>query len=123
MDTPLGPSVPFTRNLGQTSGGRQAAVAGEKWRGTHAEVKPNPTKLVVRSTLSDGSRQGPFEIPMVREALLAEAERVDKLLALTSVVKKKCDALGASQKTRAQEQVLLRIKLHEETPKHYTQSL
>ena len=41
----------------------------------YAEVKPHPTKLVIRSTLSDGAREGPFEIPMAREALLAEAER------------------------------------------------
>lgn len=44
-------------------------------QGIHADVKPHPTKLVLRTTLNDGTRQGPFEIPMDREALLAEAEK------------------------------------------------
>ena len=44
-------------------------------QGIHAEVKPHPTKLVLRATLNDGPRQGPLEIAMDREALLAEAEK------------------------------------------------
>lgn len=44
-------------------------------QGLHAEVKPHPTKLVLRTSLDDGSRNGPFEIPMDRNALLAEAEK------------------------------------------------
>ena len=44
-------------------------------QGVYAEVKPHPTKLIFRATLSDGERKGPFELPMEREALLAEAEK------------------------------------------------
>ncbi len=42
-------------------------------QGIYAEVKPHPDKLILRTTCEDGSRKGPFEIPMEREALLAEA--------------------------------------------------
>ena len=44
-------------------------------QGVYAEVKPHPTKLIFRTTLSDGERKGPFELPMESEALLAEAEK------------------------------------------------
>lgn len=44
-------------------------------QGIHAEVKPHPSKLILRSALSDGTRMGPFELPMDTEALLAEAEK------------------------------------------------
>ncbi|MBD3322889.1 MAG: GHMP kinase, partial [Chitinivibrionales bacterium] len=44
-------------------------------QGLHAEVKPHPSKLIFSSTLSDGTRKGPFEIPMEHDALLAEAEK------------------------------------------------
>jgi len=44
-------------------------------QGIHAEVKPHPSKLIVRSTLSDGTPFGPFEVPMDREAPLAEAQK------------------------------------------------
>jgi UTP-glucose-1-phosphate uridylyltransferase/mevalonate kinase len=43
-------------------------------QGLHAEVRPHPTKLVFRSTLSDGRKEGPFELPMEPGALLAAAE-------------------------------------------------
>lgn len=49
-------------------------IAGTN-QGVYAEVKPHPTKLTLRSTMGDGSRLGPFELPMDREALLAEAEK------------------------------------------------
>ena len=42
--------------------------------GIHAEVSPHPTKLIVRSTLNSGTHEV-CEIPMEREALLAEAEK------------------------------------------------
>ena len=42
-------------------------------QGLHAEVKPHPDKLVLHTTLEDGTRKGPYEIPMERETLLAEA--------------------------------------------------
>ncbi len=44
-------------------------------QGVYAEVKPHPTKLIVTATLDDGTRQGPWEAPMERRALLAEAEK------------------------------------------------
>ncbi|MEN8253955.1 MAG: sugar phosphate nucleotidyltransferase [Verrucomicrobiota bacterium] len=42
-------------------------------QGIHAEVKPHPDKLVLRTTCEDGTRKDPYEIPMEREALLTEA--------------------------------------------------
>ncbi|RKU09058.1 GHMP kinase [Candidatus Poribacteria bacterium] len=44
-------------------------------QGVHAEVKPHPTRLILKTTLSDGTRHGPYSLPMEREALLAEAEK------------------------------------------------
>jgi UTP-glucose-1-phosphate uridylyltransferase/mevalonate kinase len=44
-------------------------------QGIYAEVRPHPGKLVLHSTMPDGRRIGPYEIPMSREALLAEAEK------------------------------------------------
>jgi len=49
-------------------------IAGTN-HGIHAEVEPHPTKLILRSTLNDGTRVGPFEVEMQRDALLAEAEQ------------------------------------------------
>lgn len=42
--------------------------------GLHAEVKPHPTKLILHSSLSDGTRENRIEIPMERNALLKEAQ-------------------------------------------------
>jgi len=42
-------------------------------QGIHAEVKPHPDKLILRTTCKDGTKKGPYEIPMEREALLTEA--------------------------------------------------
>ncbi|MEI6514644.1 MAG: sugar phosphate nucleotidyltransferase [bacterium] len=44
-------------------------------QGIHAEVKPHPNKLIVRATLGDGTPFGPYEIPMDRDSLLAEAQK------------------------------------------------
>ena len=44
-------------------------------QGLHAEVTPHPSKLVVRATLSDGTPFGPYEVPMDRDLLLAEAQK------------------------------------------------
>ncbi len=44
-------------------------------QGVYAEVNPHPTKLVLTSTLNDGSRRGPFEVPMERDALLEAASQ------------------------------------------------
>jgi UTP-glucose-1-phosphate uridylyltransferase/mevalonate kinase len=44
-------------------------------QGIHAEVKPHPNKLILRAALNDGGRVGPFELPMEKNALLAEAEK------------------------------------------------
>lgn len=51
-----------------------AIIAGTN-QGIHAEVQPHPTKLILRSTLNDGEKAGPFEVEMERDALLAEAEK------------------------------------------------
>jgi UTP-glucose-1-phosphate uridylyltransferase/mevalonate kinase len=44
-------------------------------QGIHAEVRPHANRLILHATLNDGTRQGPYEIPMERGALLAEAEK------------------------------------------------
>ena len=44
-------------------------------QGIYAEVKPHPTKLILHSSFRDGTRKGPFEIPMKRSALLEEAQK------------------------------------------------
>ena len=44
-------------------------------QGLYAEVKPHPSKLIFQSTLTDGSVEGPVELPMDREFLLAEAKK------------------------------------------------
>jgi UTP-glucose-1-phosphate uridylyltransferase/mevalonate kinase len=49
-------------------------IAGTN-QGVHADVTTHPTKLVITSTLPDGNRVGPHEIPMEKSALLAEAEK------------------------------------------------
>lgn len=41
----------------------------------YADVQPHPTKLIVRATLEDGTRKGPFEVPMDKAILLEEAEK------------------------------------------------
>ncbi|MDF7825690.1 sugar phosphate nucleotidyltransferase [Pontiellaceae bacterium B12227] len=42
-------------------------------QGLYADVKPHPDKLILSACFEDGRRQGPYEIPMEREALLEEA--------------------------------------------------
>jgi UTP-glucose-1-phosphate uridylyltransferase/mevalonate kinase len=42
-------------------------------QGLYAQVKPHPDKLILHATFEDGTRKGPFELPMEREALLEEA--------------------------------------------------
>jgi UTP-glucose-1-phosphate uridylyltransferase len=49
-------------------------IAGTN-QGLHAEVKPHPNKLIVKTTLSDGTPFGPYEVPMDRDALLVEAQK------------------------------------------------
>ena len=44
-------------------------------QGVYAEVKPHPTQLILNTTLSDGTRHGPYNLPMARSALLTEAEK------------------------------------------------
>ena len=44
-------------------------------QGIHAEVKPHPNKLIMNTTLPDGTKKGPFEVPMEMEALKEEAEK------------------------------------------------
>jgi galactokinase len=49
-------------------------IAGTN-QGIYADVKPHPSKLIMRSTTDEGTREGPFEIAMERSALLEEAEK------------------------------------------------
>jgi len=44
-------------------------------QGLYAEVKPHPSKLIFQSTLTDGSVEGPVELPMDRDFLLSEAKK------------------------------------------------
>lgn len=43
-------------------------------QGLYAEVKPHPSKLILRSTLEDGTRVGSYELPMEPKALLEAAQ-------------------------------------------------
>ncbi len=43
-------------------------------QGAYAEVKPHPSKLIMRVTLEDGTQLDPYEVPMESDALLAAAE-------------------------------------------------
>jgi galactokinase len=45
-------------------------------QGLYAEVKPHPTQLILRTSLSDGT-QKTLQLPMERQALLAEAQKGD----------------------------------------------
>lgn len=51
------------------------AIIASTNQGLHAEVNPHPTKLILRTTLSDGTHMEAFEMPMESEALLAEAQK------------------------------------------------
>jgi UTP-glucose-1-phosphate uridylyltransferase/mevalonate kinase len=44
-------------------------------QGIHAEVERHPNALVLSSTRPDGTKEGPYEIPMRPDALLAEAQK------------------------------------------------
>ncbi|MBN2288146.1 MAG: GHMP kinase [Candidatus Glassbacteria bacterium] len=44
-------------------------------QGIYARISPHPGKLVLHSTMEDGRRIGPYEIPMSKDALLKEAEK------------------------------------------------
>lgn len=46
-------------------------------QGLYAEVKPHPSKLIFHSTLDDGTRNPPYEVPMEHGVLLEEAEKGD----------------------------------------------
>ncbi len=50
-----------------------AIIAGTN-QGVFAEVRPHPSKLIVRSTLEDGSDGGALELPMTPEGLLRTAQ-------------------------------------------------
>ena len=51
------------------------AIIASTNQGIHAQVNSHPTKLILRTTLSDGRRMDPFEVPMESEALLTEAQK------------------------------------------------
>jgi UTP-glucose-1-phosphate uridylyltransferase/mevalonate kinase len=61
----------YRRINGSLEKGR-ALVVGTN-QGLYAEVKPHPDKLIFHARLPDGTRKGPFELPMERDALLAAA--------------------------------------------------
>jgi len=44
-------------------------------QGIYADVEPHPTSLVLTATAPDGTRLGPYEIPMRPDLLLAEAQQ------------------------------------------------
>jgi len=44
-------------------------------QGVYAEVRPHPTKLILRSSVAEDGQRRVCEFPMEREALLAEAEK------------------------------------------------
>lgn len=44
-------------------------------QGIHAEVHPHPNKLILNTTMPDGTRKGPMEIPMEPDILLSEAQK------------------------------------------------
>ena len=44
-------------------------------QGLYARIAPHPNKLIFHAALHDGTRQGPYELPMEREALLEEAQK------------------------------------------------
>ena len=51
-----------------------ALIAGTN-QGIYAEVQPHPTALVLTATTPDGTRHGPYEIPMDPRVLLEEAQQ------------------------------------------------
>lgn len=62
------------RRINATLEKGRAIVVGTN-QGIHAEVNRHPNNLVIRTTLPDGCRKPPFEVPMERGALQTEAER------------------------------------------------
>ncbi|MCG9127123.1 GHMP kinase [Candidatus Poribacteria bacterium] len=44
-------------------------------QGVYADVQPHPTSLILKTTLSDGTRHGPYTLPMDPSILLNEAEK------------------------------------------------
>ncbi len=61
------------RRINAEIGKGHAVITGTN-QGLHAEVRTHPTKLIVRSTLDNGERVGPFQVPMEPGALLEAAE-------------------------------------------------
>jgi UTP-glucose-1-phosphate uridylyltransferase/mevalonate kinase len=62
------------RRINSTIAPGKVIIAGTN-QGIHAKVKPHSSKLILRSTLPDGSRTETFELPMQSSALLEEAEK------------------------------------------------
>jgi galactokinase len=44
-------------------------------QGIYAEVKPHPTPLILRPSLSDGTRLEPIQLPMDRQTMLHSAKK------------------------------------------------
>jgi UTP-glucose-1-phosphate uridylyltransferase/mevalonate kinase len=62
------------RRLNPQLGKGYALLVGTN-QGLYAEVKPHPTQLIVRASLSEATGQETIAFPMDRNALLAEAEK------------------------------------------------
>jgi UTP-glucose-1-phosphate uridylyltransferase/mevalonate kinase len=62
------------RRLNPQLGKGYALLVGTN-QGLYAEVKPHPTQLIVRASLSEATGQEAIAFPMDRNALLAEAEK------------------------------------------------
>ena len=62
------------RRLNPQLGNGYALLVGTN-QGLYAEVKPHPTQLIVRASLSEATGQETIAFPMDRIALLAEAEK------------------------------------------------
>ncbi len=80
---PTGPGATFGEHSDWAGGYRRINAAIEKGyaliagtnQGIYAEVQPHPTALVLTATTPDGTRHGPYQIPMDPKALLEEAQQ------------------------------------------------
>jgi galactokinase len=62
------------RRLNSSLGKGYTLLVGTN-QGLYTDVKPHPTHVILRTSLSDGTRQEPLVLPMERQALLTEAEK------------------------------------------------
>ena len=55
--------------------GKGVAIITGTNHGLYASVKSHPSKLIIRSLMEDGKTEASIELPMERDALMAEAEK------------------------------------------------